>query len=104
MEDFQTYCKPAYKCGICGNIYDSVYERMTCESECHKKQEEEIKATEKMKKKAEQAARKSEVDSAVENLHRLITEYVKDYGHYEYDNDEDNSDFYWPSRIWHYFV
>ena len=38
MEDFKTYCKPAYKCGICGNEFSTVYERANCEIACMKKQ------------------------------------------------------------------
>ena len=95
------YYRPAYKCGICGSEFASVQERMNCEMACVKKQiEEEKKATE-LKKKEEQKARKAEVDEAFKNLQRLFAEYVKDYGHYEYCDEDENC--YWPSRVWHRF-
>ena len=55
------------------------------------------------KKKEEQNMRKEAVDKAFENLHRLISEYVEDYGHYEYENGGEDTSFYWPSRAWHRF-
>lgn len=104
MEDQNNfYYKPAYKCGICGNTYDSVQKRMNCEMACVRKQQEEEKAAAEAKKKKEQEARKSEIDLAVERLHKLMTEYVKDYGHYEYSDDVEDANFYLPSRVWSYF-
>ena len=43
--------KPMYKCAICGEVYDSIAQRMNCEQTCLKKQEEEAKkaAEEEMK-------------------------------------------------------
>ena len=97
------HCNTTYICGLCGNAYDTVYDRMNCEAACHKKQAEEAKAAEEAKKKAEQAARKAEVDAAFLELHRLMTAYVKDYGHYEYVDCDEETNFNWPSRIWHKF-
>ena len=99
------YCKFTYKCGICGKEYPNVLERAQCEIACAAKAEEEAKKAADAKKKEEQAMRKEAVDEALENLHRLVTEYVKDYGHYEYGNGNGGEDtnFYWPSRLWHRF-
>lgn len=103
MEDQNNiYCKPAYKCGICGNIYDSVYERMTCEVACHKKQAEEAKAAAEAKKAAEQKMRKEAVDEAIKRAAKIHNDYVKDYGHYEYDG-EIIPNVFWPNKIWHFF-
>lgn len=92
-----------YKCGFCGTVYDEIHDRMNCEAACHKKYTEEIKAAEEAKKKEEQKVRKAEVDAAFEHLHKLMTAYVKDYGHYEYSYDGEDTNFYWPSRAWHRF-
>lgn len=97
------YCKFTYKCGICGKEYNSVLDRAKCEIECSKKIEEEARKVAELKKKEEQMARKSEVDEVFKNLHELVTAYVKDYGHYEYDSDGEDTNFYWPSRTWHRF-
>ena len=90
-----------YKCGFCGTVYDEIYDRMNCESACHKKYTEEIKAAEEARKKEEQNDRKAEVDAAFERLHELITAFVKDYGNYEYDGE--NTNFVWPSKLYHRF-
>lgn len=85
-----------YTCAVCGKMHTDIISRAKCEIACTEKAAE-------LKKKEEQKTRKAEVDKAFESLHKLVTEYVKDYGHYEYDNGEDNTDFYWPSRLWHNF-
>lgn len=92
-----------YKCGFCGTAYDEIHDRMNCEAACHKKYEEEIKAAEEARKREEQKTRKAEVDAALEHLYTLINSYIKDYGHYEYDNDGENTNFHWPSRLLHHF-
>lgn len=97
------YCKFTYKCGICGKEYPSVLERAQCEIACAAKAEEEARKAAEAKKKEEQAMRKEAVDEALENLHRLVSEYVKDYGHYEYGDGGEDTNFYWPSRLWHRF-
>lgn len=97
------HCKFTYKCGICGEEYGSVLERANCEIACAKKVEEEAKRVAEEKKREEQQMRKKAVDDAFENLHRLVTEYVKDYGHYEYSDGGDDTNFYWPTRLWHRF-
>jgi hypothetical protein len=97
------YCKFTYKCGICGMEFDNVLDRAKCEIECSRKAEEEAKKAAEAKKKEEQQLRKSAVDEAFEHLHKLVTAYVKDYGSYEYDNNGEDTNFYWPSRMWHRF-
>ena len=78
-------CKPMYKCGICGEVYESIRERMWCETAClHKQAVEEQRAAE-IKKKEEQAARKAEVDAALEKYLQLKEDYLKDYDTYEYN-------------------
>lgn len=78
--------KPAYKCGICGSIYDTIAERVACESKCLKKQEEEERLAAEKKKKEEQYRRKKEVDDAFERAENLRNEYVEDYGYYSHEN------------------
>lgn len=104
MEEKKTInCKFTYKCGICGEEYGSVLERANCEISCAKKVKEAARKAEEEKKAAEKTMRKETVDEALENLHRLVTEYVKDYGHYEYGDGGEYTNFYWPSRAWHRF-
>lgn len=97
------HCKFTYTCGICGNSYTTILDRANCEIKCVKKAEEEARKAEEKKKAAEQAMRKEAVDEALENLHRLVSEYVKDYGHYEYGDGGEDTNFHWPSRLWNHF-
>ena len=102
MEEKNAYYKPAYKCGICGNTYDSVQQRMNCEMECVKKQKEEEKKAEAEKKQAEKKARKEAVDKAVDVAVRLMADYIRDYGPYEYNENAMNG-YMLPSKFWNYF-
>ena len=96
-------CKFTYKCGICGKEFNNVLDRAKCEIACAEKAEEAAKKAAEEKKKEEQKIRKKEVDTALENLHKLVSAYVKDYGHYEYGDGGEDTNFYWPSRLWSYF-
>ena len=102
MEDKNNvYCKFTYKCGVCGKEHPNVLDRAKCEIACIEKAEKEARKAAELKKKEEQKARKAEVDLALENLHKLVNAYIKDYGHYEYGDGGEDTNFYWPSRAWH---
>lgn len=92
-----------YQCSICGTFHDYVIDRAKCEIACAERAEAEAKAAAEAKKKEEQKIRKAEVDEAFKNLHKLMTAYVEDYGHYEYSDGGEDTNFYWPSRLWHSF-
>ena len=74
------YTKPQYKCGVCGEIFDSISERMNCEMKCLKKQEEEARKAAEEKKKAEKETRYNEVVAAYDNFNKLLKKYTHDYG------------------------
>lgn len=96
--------KPMYNCGICGEVYDSIPERVKCEQACLKKQEEEAKKAAEAKKNAEKNVRKKEVMAAIENANELLRDFVKDYGSYElyYDvNNVNDEKWFWPSKLLH---
>ena len=99
----EIHCKFTYKCGVCGKEHSSVLDRAKCEIECSKRIEEEARKTAEAKKKEEQKIRKAEVDAAFKKLYDLMDAYVKDYGHYEYDDGGEDTNFHWPSRMWHRF-
>ena len=102
MEENKIYCRQAYKCGICGNEYESVQSRMNCEMACIKRQKEEERKAEEAKKAAEQKLRKEAVTEAIKRAAKLMNDYVKDYGHYEYEG-EIVPNVFWPSKIWGFF-
>lgn len=99
----QMHYKLSYKCGICGSEFASVQERMNCEMSCVKKQKEEEKKAAEAKKREEQKARKAEIDAALKNLQKLLANYINEYGHYEYGDDNEIGHFHWPSRIYRHF-
>lgn len=95
------YAKHQYKCAICGTVFDDLRERVKCESACLKRQEDEAKKAEALKKAAEQAARKAEVDEAFTHAIQLKNAYLKDYDTYEYTyetitNTFENINGEWP--------
>lgn len=79
------YCKPIYKCGICGKEHDDILDRAKCEMQCVKKQEEEAKKAAEAKKKEEYEARQKEVTEAIDHTVELFNEFIKDYRTYHYD-------------------
>ena len=103
MKNQNNFCyKHTYKCGICNTEYSTVKERMSCEKSCIKKQEEEERKAAELKKAEEQKMRKEAVDEAIKRAVKLQNDYVKDYGHYEYEG-EIIPNVFWPSKIWHLF-
>lgn len=77
--------KPMYKCAVCGEVYDSISNRMNCEQKCLKKQEEEARKAAEAKKRAEYDARINEVNTAFEKAYKLRDKFVADYGEYYYN-------------------
>ena len=76
--------KPMYKCAICGEVYDSIAQRMNCEQACLKKQEEEARKAAEAKKAAEYEARIEEVNMAFKKAYELRDKFVEDYGEFKY--------------------
>lgn len=93
MNENKMYAKQAFKCGICGKEYFNVQDRANCELNCYKKQQEEAKKAAEVKKLAEKAARKKEVDDALDKAMQLRNAYIKDYGCYVYDNNDVHNEF-----------
>ena len=103
-----TVYKPVYKCAICGKTYDNIADRIKCETTCLKKQQEEAKKAAEAKKKADKDVRKKEVDEAIKHAAKLLEDYMKDYGKFEYESDDNRDkstlDYFWPSKLWHFFM
>lgn len=84
--------KPMYKCAVCGEVYDSIAQRMNCEQACLKKQEEEERKAAEAKKAAEYEARVEEVNMAFEKAYALKNKLVADYGKYQYQRKYNSLD------------
>ena len=76
--------KPIYKCEICGSEHEYLIDRAKCELACGEKMEAEARKAAELKKEAEYAERKAEVDSAFNAAYELKEKFVKDYGFYTY--------------------
>ena len=73
--------KMVYHCAICGKPYDTVDERVACETKClaaRKKAQAEI---EKKKLEEKKNARKAEIEKKYKELATLVNDYCKDYGY-----------------------
>lgn len=84
--------KPMYKCAVCGEVYDSIAQRMNCEQACLKKQEEEERKALEAKKIAEYNSRVEEVRDAFRRAYILRNKLEKDYAnmqYYDYDQLND---------------
>lgn len=109
MEDNKMYTQPMYKCAICGAIHESIPARIKCETMCYQKQELEAKKAAEAKKKAEQTARKKEVDDAFDKAMQLREAYLKDYDTYSYEyskvsNKLENNEWLNGKSLWHFFM
>jgi hypothetical protein len=97
----KTYAKPMYKCAICGEIYESIPQRINCEMTCLKKKEEEDRKAAELKEKEEYMTRKAEVDAAFDHAYELRDKFLKDYDSYAYSKNVSGRDMYFPfSWLW----
>ena len=107
MKDCNVYNKQMYKCAICGEIYDSVQDRMNCEMTCVKKQQEEEKKAIEARLEAERDERFAEASAAIDNAFALVNKCIEDYGSFQYVGKVSNMDMlnmdFFPSKLWHHF-
>ena len=94
--------KTVYKCGICGSEHKMLVDRAKCELACADKMAEEAKKAAALKKEAEYAERKAEVDNAFNTAYDLKEKFIKDYGSYTYSWRSNNS-VELPS-MWRFFM
>lgn len=80
--------KMVYHCAICGKPYDTVDERVACETKClaaRKKAQAEI---EKKKLEEKKNTRKSEIEKKYKELATLVNDYCKEFGESLYFEDD----------------
>ena len=70
----------AFKCAICGKLYETISDRNICETKCLKERAAAEEALKKEKLEKEKAARKEEIEKKYAELNEMIKLYVKDYG------------------------
>lgn len=80
--------KMVYHCAICGKPYDTVDERVACETKClaaRKKAQAEI---EKKKLEEKKNTRKAEIEKKYKELATLVNDYCKEFGESIYFEDD----------------
>lgn len=107
MENNSIYSKPMYKCAVCGEVYDSIVDRMNCEMKCIKLQEEEKKKAEAEKKAAEKKSDFTEASAALDNAFTLVNKCIEKHGIFKYNGKLKDLDFInmdlFPSKLFHHF-
>ena len=72
--------KMVYHCAICGKPYDTVDERVACETKCLAARKKAKAELEKKKLEEKKNARKAEIEKKYKELATLVNDYCKDYG------------------------
>jgi hypothetical protein len=72
--------KMVYHCAICGKPYDTVDERVACETKCLAARKRAQAEIEKKKLEEKKNTRKAEIEKKYKELATLVNDYCKDYG------------------------
>ena len=72
--------KMVYHCAICGKPYDTVDERVACETKCLAARKKAQAELEKKKLEEKKTTRKEEIEKKYKELSTLVKNYINDYG------------------------
>lgn len=72
--------KMVYHCAICGKPYDTVDDRVACETKCLAARKKAQAELEKKKLEEKKNTRKAEIEKKYKELATLVNDYCKDYG------------------------
>ena len=72
--------KMVYHCAICGKPYDTVDERVACETKCLAERKKAQAEIEKKKLEEKKNTRKAEIEKKYKELSALVKNYINDYG------------------------
>lgn len=72
--------KMVYHCAICGKPYDTVDERVACETKCLAERKKAHAELEKKKLEEKKNTRKAEIEKKYKELSTLVKNYINDYG------------------------
>ena len=72
--------KMVYHCAICGKPYDTVDERVACETKCLAARKKAQAELEKKKLEEKKNTRKAEIEKKYKELATLVNDYCKDCG------------------------
>ena len=82
MDDNKIYAKTMYKCGVCGNTYEELEDRVACESACLKKKKAEAAREKALKYEAEKKKHYEDTVDACRKAEDMIHEHMKQYGEF----------------------
>ena len=72
--------KMVYHCAICSKHYDTVDERVACETKCLAARKRAQAEIEKKKLEEKKNTRKEEIEKKYKELSTLVKDYINDYG------------------------
>ena len=72
--------KMVYHCAICGKPYDTVDDRVACETKCLAARKKAQAELEKKKLEEKKNTRKAEIEKKYKELSALVKNYINDYG------------------------
>lgn len=79
MEDMKTF-----ECAICGKLHNTVKQRIICETDCLKAQEELEKASKEVEKKKDEERINKAIDKLFDDYKKIekdIEKFFEKYGH-----------------------
>ena len=80
--------KMVYHCAICGKPYDTVDERVACETKCLAERKKAQAELEKKKLEEKKNTRKAEIEKKYRELATLVNDYCKEFGESLYFEDD----------------
>lgn len=72
--------KIKYHCAICGKAYDTIDERVACETKCLADRKKAQAELEKKRLEEKKTTRKNEIEKKYKELTTLVKDYCHDYG------------------------
>ena len=80
--------KMVYHCAICGKPYDTIDERVACETKCLAERKKAQAELEKKKLEEKKNTRKAEIEKKYKELATLVNDYCKEFGESLYFEDD----------------
>ena len=86
--------KATYRCAICGKAYDTIDERVACETKCLAARKKAQAELEKKRLEEKKTTRKAEIENKYKELSALVKDYCKDYGSLQIGESSCFDDYY----------
>ena len=80
--------KTTYRCAICDKAYDTIDERVSCETKCLAARKKAQAELEKKRLEEKKTTRKAEIEKKYKELSALVKDYCKELGESRYFEDD----------------